>query len=75
MGILDGFEKLINEHGSAAILKERIALANDKYSFLEEKNTLLKRENEAMKKEKENHEYWGNGDTSSFSDKTGSVPI
>lgn len=57
MGLLDGFEKLINEHGSAAILKERIALANDKYSFLEEKNTLLKRENEAIKKEKENHEY------------------
>ncbi|MBT9460420.1 MAG: hypothetical protein IV084_02040 [Rugosibacter sp.] len=30
MGLLDGFEKLINEHGSAVILKERIALANDK---------------------------------------------
>lgn len=35
MGLLDGFEKLINEHGSAVILKERIALANDKYSALE----------------------------------------
>jgi regulator of replication initiation timing len=35
MGLLDGFEKLINEHGSATILKERIALANDKYSALE----------------------------------------
>ena len=37
MGLLDGFEKLINEHGSAAILKERIALANDKYAALERK--------------------------------------
>lgn len=37
MGLLDGFEKLINEHGSAAILKERIALANDKYAALEQK--------------------------------------
>lgn len=37
MGLLDGFEKLINEHGSAAILKERIALANDKYTALERK--------------------------------------
>jgi type I site-specific restriction-modification system R (restriction) subunit len=37
MGLLDGFEKLINEHGSAVILKERIALANDKYTALEQK--------------------------------------
>ena len=37
MGLLDGFEKLINEHGSAVILKERIELANDKYSSLEDK--------------------------------------
>jgi DNA-binding transcriptional ArsR family regulator len=37
MGLLDGFEKLINEHGSAVILKERIALANDKYAVLEQK--------------------------------------
>jgi len=38
MGLLDGFEKLINEHGSAAILKERIALANDQYTALEKKS-------------------------------------
>ena len=37
MGLLDGFEKLINEHGSATILKERIALAEDKYAALEQK--------------------------------------
>lgn len=37
MGLLDGLEKLINEHGSATILRERISLAEDKYSSLEEK--------------------------------------
>src|SRR5687768_12392588 len=37
MGLLDSIEKLINEHGSATILKERIALANDKYTALERK--------------------------------------
>ena len=37
MGFLDGLEKLINEHGSAVILKERIALANDKFAALEQK--------------------------------------
>lgn len=41
MVLLDGLEKLITEHGSAAILKERIALANDKYSLLEQKNAQL----------------------------------
>lgn len=41
MGLLDSIEKLINEHGSAAILKERIDLANDKYSALEDKNSTL----------------------------------
>jgi FtsZ-binding cell division protein ZapB len=43
MGIpfLGEVEKLINEHGSAAILKERIALANDKYAALEMKATDL----------------------------------
>ncbi len=39
MGLLDGIEKLINEHGSVVILKERIALAAEQYSTLEaEKN-------------------------------------
>ncbi len=30
--MLDMFEKLINEHGSAVILKERIELINDRRS-------------------------------------------
>lgn len=34
---LNEIERLINEHGSAAILKERLALANDQYSALEGK--------------------------------------
>jgi hypothetical protein len=41
MGFLDSIEKLINEHGSASILKERIALGNDKYALLEDKVALL----------------------------------
>ena len=44
---LSEIEKLITEHGSAAILKERIALANDKYAAMERKLS----ECEAAKKE------------------------
>ena len=36
--MLDIFEKLINEHGSSVILRERLELFSDKYSMLEEKN-------------------------------------
>jgi septum formation topological specificity factor MinE len=61
MGLLDGFEKLINEHGSATILKERIELANDKYETLQEKNkvleqkiTQLEAENNALRLSHEN---------------------
>ena len=49
MGLLDGFEKLINEHGSAVILKERISLANDQYVILEKKVSVLESENERLK--------------------------
>ena len=35
MGLLDGLERLIVEHGSASILKERIALLNDKHAEVE----------------------------------------
>ena len=45
MGLLDSVEKLITEHGSAAILRERIALANDKHAALERKATTLEAEN------------------------------
>ena len=48
MGLLDGIERLINEHGSATILKERIELANDKYSALEQKAINLAHENKTL---------------------------
>lgn len=35
MGLLDAIERLITEHGSAAILKERLELAAQKYAELE----------------------------------------
>ena len=35
MGIFDSIEKLITEHGSAAIIRERLALASDQYAALE----------------------------------------
>lgn len=53
MGLLDGFEKLINEHGSSTILKERIALANDKYSALESKNEVLSSDNDTLRLDNE----------------------
>jgi hypothetical protein len=34
---IDGIEKVINEHGSAPILKERLLLAADQYAALEKK--------------------------------------
>ena len=53
MGLLDGFEKLINEHGSSTILKERIALANDKHVALEKENATLKSDNVVLRSENE----------------------
>lgn len=39
--MLDMLEKLINEHGSSIILRERLELFSDKYSMLEDKNKHL----------------------------------
>ncbi len=52
MVFLDGLEKLINEHGSAVILKERINLANDKYAALEQKVVTLEQKIVALEAEK-----------------------
>ena len=41
-------EKLINEHGSSSILRERLELFSDKYSMLEEKNTHLSERNKDL---------------------------
>ena len=54
--MLDMFEKLINEHGSSVILRERLELIFDKYSLLEEKlaesekrNSVIDAENKDLK--------------------------
>lgn len=49
--MLEMFEKLINEHGSAVILKERIELINDKYEALEAKLANSEKEKELIEKE------------------------
>ena len=49
MGLFDSIEKLINEHGSAAILKERIDLARDKYEALETERDKLIAERNSLK--------------------------
>lgn len=43
-------EKLINEHGSATILRDHVALLRDKFAFLEKENSTLAMEIEASKK-------------------------
>ena len=54
----DSIEKLINEHGSAAILRERITLAKEQYAALErrvEEKTkeleIVKGQNEVLRKQ------------------------
>lgn len=42
-------EKLINEHGSSAILKERLGLVQAEYAALERKCANLESENEALR--------------------------
>lgn len=56
MGLLDGLEKLINEHGSATILKERIELANDKYAALERKLSESEKRIQQLELEKQGFE-------------------
>ncbi len=51
MNIFAAIEKLINEHGSAAILKERLSLAADQFKKLEEENGLLKHEKASLEDE------------------------
>lgn len=51
MGLLDHFEKLINEHGSAAILREHLALIKAEQLTLERKNSDLQVENKKLHSE------------------------
>ena len=54
MNIFDGIEKLINEHGSAAILRDHVALFKDQLSILKEKFAVLEAENQNLKTETQN---------------------
>lgn len=49
MGLLEHFEKLINEHGSATILREHLALVKAEYATLERKCTDLTAENDRLR--------------------------
>lgn len=49
--MLEMFEKLINEHGSSAILRERLELFSDKYSMLEDKLKSAQEKNAALEAE------------------------
>lgn len=49
MGLSALFEKLINEHGSSTILKERIAAFKDQLIDLENENESLESENAVLK--------------------------
>ncbi len=49
MNIFSEIERLITEHGSATILRERLALAADQYAALERKLSELQSENETLR--------------------------
>lgn len=49
--VFSEIERLITEHGSAAILKERLALAADQYGVLEKKIPIFANENAQLKSE------------------------
>lgn len=51
MGIFQDIERLITEHGSAAILRERLALAAEQYATLEKKVVELQAENARLQSE------------------------
>ena len=53
MSMIDYIEKLINEHGSSTILKERLELLRDQISILEKENGNLKSENAILKEKKD----------------------
>ena len=52
MGLLSRLEQLITEHGSAAILRERLAAFRDDVQRLEQKNNELEAENAQLKTER-----------------------
>ena len=51
MSLLRELQTLITEHGSAAVLRERLGLFSDKVEALEQKLVELQKENAALKEE------------------------
>jgi seryl-tRNA synthetase len=51
MPLFDNIEKLITEHGSAQILRERLGLAADKYDALERKAIEMEAANGELRRE------------------------
>ena len=49
MALFENIEKLITEHGSAAILRERLGLAADKYAVIEKRVNELESENQGLR--------------------------
>jgi len=49
MGLLEKFEKLINEHGSSVILREHLALVKAEQAALERKCKQLETENSQLR--------------------------
>jgi hypothetical protein len=54
MGLFADIQALINEHGSATIMKERLALMADKAKVLEEQIVQLQRKVAALEEDKRN---------------------
>lgn len=52
--LFNPLERLINEHGSATILRDHVALFKDQLAILKEKFSILESENETLKAENEN---------------------
>lgn len=51
MGLLDHFEKLINERGSSAILREHLALVKAEQAALDRKNSDLEAKSKTLQSE------------------------
>lgn len=49
MGLLDLIEKAINEHGSAAVQKERLVLIREQFEQLQKEHDRLEAENKELK--------------------------
>lgn len=51
MGLLNMFNKLITEHGSASIQKERVQLFQEQVELIDKENVSLRAENDSLKKQ------------------------